>query len=197
MWDELLCDASTWFTASCGPKQEAKGLCPWGQVLREACLSPSQVVIPVVSVQMIKKHKMARLLPNGLAITTNTSQKVSEFLGLRSLVHLCSSPGVHSLTLALSQVFTHFTLFCFLSMFQYVFVSLLSRDSVYDMLRRVCTHLQVWSLGAAVGLERLLRPGLRSWELLREVGLSLQHREWVQGKSNSSGNPSTLVSLSL
>ncbi|XP_070324868.1 GRAM domain-containing protein 2A isoform X2 [Odocoileus virginianus] len=58
-----------------------------------------KVVIPVVSVQMIKKHKMARLLPNGLAITTNTSQK-------------------------------------------YVFVSLLSRDSVYDMLRRVCTHLQ-------------------------------------------------------
>ncbi|XP_006167325.1 GRAM domain-containing protein 2A isoform X1 [Tupaia chinensis] len=58
-----------------------------------------KVAIPVGSVQMIKKHKMARLLPNGLAITTNTSQK-------------------------------------------YVFVSLLSRDSVYDMLRRVCTHLQ-------------------------------------------------------
>ncbi|XP_037689444.1 GRAM domain-containing protein 2A isoform X2 [Choloepus didactylus] len=58
-----------------------------------------KVVIPVVSVQTIKKHKMARLLPNGLAITTNTSKK-------------------------------------------YVFVSLLSRDSVYDMLRRVCTHLQ-------------------------------------------------------
>ncbi|XP_047398437.1 GRAM domain-containing protein 2A isoform X4 [Sciurus carolinensis] len=58
-----------------------------------------KVVIPVVSVQMIKKHKMARLLPNGLAITTNTSQK-------------------------------------------YVFVSLLSRDNVYDLLRRVCTHLQ-------------------------------------------------------
>ncbi|XP_032324861.1 GRAM domain-containing protein 2A isoform X5 [Camelus ferus] len=57
-----------------------------------------KVVIPVVSVQMIKKHKMARLLPNGLAITT-TSRK-------------------------------------------YVFVSLLSRDSVYDVLRRVCTHLQ-------------------------------------------------------
>ncbi|KAI2574956.1 GRAM domain containing 2A, partial [Homo sapiens] len=53
-----------------------------------------KVVIPVVSVQMIKKHKMARLLPNGLAITTNTSQK-------------------------------------------YIFVSLLSRDSVYDLLRRV------------------------------------------------------------
>ncbi|GAB5572314.1 GRAM domain-containing protein 2A isoform X3 [Prionailurus iriomotensis] len=62
------------------------------------------VVIPVVSVQMIKKHKMARLLPNGLAITTNTSQK-------------------------------------------YVFVSLLSRDSVYDMLRRVCTHLQDGLIG--------------------------------------------------
>ncbi|XP_052618661.1 GRAM domain-containing protein 2A isoform X3 [Peromyscus californicus insignis] len=58
-----------------------------------------KVAIPVVSVQLIKKHKMARLLPNGLAITTNTSQK-------------------------------------------YIFVSLLSRDSVYDMLRRVCTHLQ-------------------------------------------------------
>lgn len=43
-------------------------------------LSP-QVVIPLLSVQMIKKHKMARLLPNGLAITTNTSQKVSESLG--------------------------------------------------------------------------------------------------------------------
>lgn len=58
-----------------------------------------KVVIPVLSVQIIKKHKMARLLPNGLAITTSTSQK-------------------------------------------YVFVSLLSRDSVYDLLRRVCTHLQ-------------------------------------------------------
>ncbi|XP_074248814.1 GRAM domain-containing protein 2A isoform X3 [Saimiri boliviensis] len=58
-----------------------------------------KVVIPVVSVQMIKKHKLARLLPNGLAITTNTSQK-------------------------------------------YIFVSLLSRDSVYELLRRVCTHLQ-------------------------------------------------------
>uniref|UniRef100_A0A8C2VTF0 GRAM domain containing 2A n=1 Tax=Chinchilla lanigera TaxID=34839 RepID=A0A8C2VTF0_CHILA len=52
-----------------------------------------------VSVQTVKKHKVARLLPNGLAITTNTRQK-------------------------------------------YVFVSLLSRDSVYDVLRRVCTHLQ-------------------------------------------------------
>lgn len=30
---------------------------------------------------------------------------------------------------------------------QYVFVSLLSRDSVYDVLRRICTHLQVGGLG--------------------------------------------------
>uniref|UniRef100_A0A8B9Z751 GRAM domain containing 2A n=2 Tax=Aves TaxID=8782 RepID=A0A8B9Z751_9AVES len=59
-----------------------------------------KVVIPVVSVQLIKKHKTARLLPNGLAITTNASRK-------------------------------------------YIFVSLISRDSVYDVLRRVCTHLQV------------------------------------------------------
>lgn len=29
---------------------------------------------------------------------------------------------------------------------QYVFVSLLSRDSVYDVLRRICTHLQVCDL---------------------------------------------------
>ncbi|KAJ6664075.1 hypothetical protein lerEdw1_008290 [Lerista edwardsae] len=62
-----------------------------------------KVVIPVVSVQLIKKHKTARLLPNGLAITTNASRK-------------------------------------------YIFVSLISRDSVYDVLRRVCTHLQVLAL---------------------------------------------------
>uniref|UniRef100_A0A8C3U088 GRAM domain containing 2A n=1 Tax=Catharus ustulatus TaxID=91951 RepID=A0A8C3U088_CATUS len=61
-----------------------------------------KVVIPVVSVQLIKKHKTARLLPNGLAITTTASRK-------------------------------------------YIFVSLISRDSVYDVLRRVCTHLQVSS----------------------------------------------------
>lgn len=30
-----------------------------------------------------------------------------------------------------------------LSLLQYIFVSLISRDSVYDVLRRVCTHLQV------------------------------------------------------
>lgn len=32
---------------------------------------------------------------------------------------------------------------CPLSLLQYIFVSLISRDSVYDVLRRVCTHLQV------------------------------------------------------
>lgn len=59
----------------------------------------------MVSVQMIKKHKMARLLPNGLAITTNTSQKVSA-LGRRFLVSLLlPAPAAHSLTWAHSQVF--------------------------------------------------------------------------------------------
>ncbi|KAM6973112.1 GRAM domain-containing protein 2A [Aplochiton taeniatus] len=59
-----------------------------------------KVAIPVVSVRLVKKHRTAGLVPNGLAITIDTSQK-------------------------------------------YVFVSLLSRDSVYDVLRRICTHLQV------------------------------------------------------
>uniref|UniRef100_A0A3B4H633 GRAM domain-containing protein n=1 Tax=Pundamilia nyererei TaxID=303518 RepID=A0A3B4H633_9CICH len=59
-----------------------------------------KVCIPVVSVRLVKKHKTAGLVPNGLAITMDTGQK-------------------------------------------YVFVSLLSRDSVYDVLRRICTHLQV------------------------------------------------------
>ncbi|GAA6076385.1 GRAM domain-containing protein 2A isoform X1, partial [Tachysurus ichikawai] len=58
------------------------------------------VCIPVGSVRLVKKHKTAGLVPNGLAITTDSSQK-------------------------------------------YVFVSLLSRDSVYDVLRQICTHLQV------------------------------------------------------
>ncbi|XP_027141518.1 GRAM domain-containing protein 2A isoform X1 [Larimichthys crocea] len=59
-----------------------------------------KVCVPVVSVRLVKKHKTAGLVPNGLAITMDTGQK-------------------------------------------YVFVSLLSRDSVYDVLRRICTHLQV------------------------------------------------------
>ncbi|XP_047666407.1 GRAM domain-containing protein 2A isoform X2 [Tachysurus fulvidraco] len=59
-----------------------------------------KVCIPVGSVRLVKKHKTAGLVPNGLAITTDSSQK-------------------------------------------YVFVSLLSRDSVYDVLRQICTHLQV------------------------------------------------------
>ncbi|XP_003413969.1 GRAM domain-containing protein 2A isoform X3 [Loxodonta africana] len=82
-----------------------------------------KVVIPVVSVQTIKKHKMARLLPNGLAITTNTSQK-------------------------------------------YVFVSLLSRDSVYDMLRRVCTHLQPSSKKSLSVREFPEEPECKSLEVL-------------------------------
>ncbi|XP_051557157.1 GRAM domain-containing protein 2A-like [Myxocyprinus asiaticus] len=59
-----------------------------------------KVAIQVASVRLVKKHKTAGLVPNGLAITTDSSQK-------------------------------------------YVFVSLLSRDSVYEVLRRICTHLQV------------------------------------------------------
>lgn len=35
-----------------------------------------QVAIPVVSVRLVKKHKTAGLVPNGLAITTDTGQKV-------------------------------------------------------------------------------------------------------------------------
>ncbi|XP_012584191.1 PREDICTED: GRAM domain-containing protein 2 isoform X1 [Condylura cristata] len=82
-----------------------------------------KVVIPVLSVQMVKKHKVARLLPNGLAITTNTSQK-------------------------------------------YVFVSLLSRDSVYDMLRNVCTHLQPSSKKSLSVREFRVEPECKSLEAL-------------------------------
>lgn len=38
---------------------------------------PRQVCIPVVSVRLVKKHKTAGLVPNGLAITMDTGQKVS------------------------------------------------------------------------------------------------------------------------
>lgn len=36
-----------------------------------------QVSIPVVSVRLVKKHKTAGLVPNGLAITMDTGQKVT------------------------------------------------------------------------------------------------------------------------
>ncbi|NXX95727.1 GRM2A protein, partial [Centropus bengalensis] len=98
-----------------------------------------KVVIPVVSVQLIKKHKTARLLPNGLAITTNASRK-------------------------------------------YIFVSLISRDSVYDVLKRVCTHLQVSSKKSlslkeltedpdAVSLEVIVPEG--KWRKVSPASLSL------------------------
>ncbi|CAL9702271.1 unnamed protein product [Knipowitschia caucasica] len=70
-----------------------------------------KVAIPVVSVRLVKKHKTAGLVPNGLAITTDSGQKC-------------------------------------------VFVSLLSRDSVYDVLRRICTHLQV--NGKSLSLKQLM-----------------------------------------
>lgn len=82
-----------------------------------------KVVIPLVSVQMIKKHRLARLLPNGLAVTTNTNQK-------------------------------------------YIFVSLMSRDSVYDMLRRVCTHLQPSSKKSLSVREFPEEPECESLEVL-------------------------------
>ncbi|KFZ66566.1 GRAM domain-containing protein 2, partial [Antrostomus carolinensis] len=86
-----------------------------------------KVVIPVVSVQLIKKHKTARLLPNGLAITTNASRK-------------------------------------------YIFVSLISRDSVYDVLRRVCTHLQVSSKKSLSLKELTEEPDTVSLEVIVPEG---------------------------
>ncbi|XP_029951617.1 GRAM domain-containing protein 2A-like [Salarias fasciatus] len=84
-----------------------------------------KVCIPVVSVRLVKKHKTAGLVPNGLAITMDTGQK-------------------------------------------YVFVSLLSRDSVYDVLRRICTHLQV--NGKSLSLKQLLEePSSLSMDEYPEV----------------------------
>ncbi|KAK7893110.1 hypothetical protein WMY93_022262 [Mugilogobius chulae] len=84
-----------------------------------------KVCIPVVSVRLVKKHKTAGLVPNGLAITTDTGQK-------------------------------------------YVFVSLLSRDSVYDVLRRICTHLQV--NGKSLSLKQYLEePSSLSMDEFPEV----------------------------
>ncbi|KAM6949906.1 GRAM domain-containing protein 2A isoform 1-T1 [Lycodopsis pacificus] len=76
-----------------------------------------KVAIPVVSARLVKKHKTAGLVPNGLAITTDTGQK-------------------------------------------YVFVSLLSRDSVYDVLRRICTHLQV--NGKSLSLKQFMEEPILS-----------------------------------
>ncbi|XP_049929805.1 GRAM domain-containing protein 2A isoform X2 [Epinephelus moara] len=84
-----------------------------------------KVCIPVVSVRLVKKHKTAGLVPNGLAITMDTAQK-------------------------------------------YVFVSLLSRDSVYDVLRRICTHLQV--NGKSLSLKQYLEePSSLSMDEFPEV----------------------------
>ncbi|XP_042198969.1 GRAM domain-containing protein 2A isoform X1 [Callorhinchus milii] len=58
-----------------------------------------KVTIAVSSIKLVKKHRTAGLLPNGLAIRTNMDEK-------------------------------------------HIFVSFLSRDSVYDVLKLVCSHLQ-------------------------------------------------------
>lgn len=39
-----------------------------------------QVCVPVVSVRLVKKHKTAGLVPNGLVITTDSSQKVRRYI---------------------------------------------------------------------------------------------------------------------
>lgn len=46
-------------------------------LLKLAIVRPLQVPIPVVTVRLVKKHKTAGLVPNGLAITTDTGQKVT------------------------------------------------------------------------------------------------------------------------
>ncbi|XP_067829452.1 GRAM domain-containing protein 2A isoform X2 [Heptranchias perlo] len=58
-----------------------------------------KVVAPVTSVTLVKKHRTAGLLPNGLVIRTSLNEK-------------------------------------------YIFVSFISRDNVYDVLKQVCSHLQ-------------------------------------------------------
>lgn len=75
-----------------GPCSGSKGTMSLGMNPERSMPLLPQVVIPVVSVQMVKKHKMARLLPNGLAITTNTSQKVSESLSHTLLSVFPSQP---------------------------------------------------------------------------------------------------------
>lgn len=89
-WCPCLANCQLWL----GPYAGSRGTMSFGVSPERSMPLFPQVVIPVVSVQMIKKHKMARLLPNGLAITTNTSQKVSESPGQPSLVNLpIPAPG--------------------------------------------------------------------------------------------------------
>lgn len=47
-----------------------------------------QVCIPVVSVRLVKKHKTAGLVPNGLAITMDTGQKVPHRTGTHQRHHI-------------------------------------------------------------------------------------------------------------
>ncbi|XP_013857028.1 GRAM domain-containing protein 2 [Austrofundulus limnaeus] len=115
-----------------------------------------KVAIPVISVRLVKKHKTAGLVPNGLAITTDTNQK-------------------------------------------YVFVSLLSRDSVYDVLRRICTHLQV--NGKSLSLKQFMEeptlsldefPTPDEFPVVDEFPSVLKWRRKPSGVSVSSSLPDLL-----
>ncbi|XP_068579876.1 GRAM domain-containing protein 2A [Cebidichthys violaceus] len=107
-----------------------------------------KVCIPVVSVRLVKKHRTAGLVPNGLAITMDTAQK-------------------------------------------YVFVSLLSRDSVYDVLRRICTHLQV--NGKSLSLKQYLEePSSLSMEEFPEFPEVLKWRRKPSLPTVSSSLPDLL-----
>ncbi len=84
-----------------------------------------QISIPVMSVTFIKKTKTALLVPNALVIETKSYQ-----------VRSCSN----------SQFFTfehERKSDSKLNVFQHVFVSFLSRNTTYKLLKSICIHLEV------------------------------------------------------
>ncbi|XP_064422133.1 GRAM domain-containing protein 2A [Latimeria chalumnae] len=103
-----------------------------------------KVMIPVLSVRLVKKHKTAGLVPNGLAITTDTSKK-------------------------------------------YIFVSLLSRDSAYEAMARVCTHLQMNGKSLSVR-EFTEEPGSIS---LDELAPDMKWRRKISSTSLMTSLPDT------
>lgn len=70
---------------------------------------------------------------------------------------------------------------------QYVFVSLLSRDSVYDVLRRICTHLQVCHLGLYSAGRRCFTPTDVSVSIVLTAGLFLGEREESESEAVPGG----------